>query len=40
MAPWDAFLALIQTEWDLIAQKAETVAQTIRKNRHADGSEA
>jgi glycosyltransferase involved in cell wall biosynthesis len=33
MDPWDSFLLAIQTEWDLIAQKAETIIETIRKKQ-------
>ncbi len=31
MGPWDSFLISLQTEWELITQKAKTVVQTVRK---------
>ncbi len=39
MDPWDSFLLAIQTEWELIAQKAETVIETIKKIGEAEAKE-
>lgn len=37
MALWDSFLLAVQTEWDLIAQKAETVIETFKKSGNEEG---